>query len=137
MTVFIMVFGTLTCLTGVVILFNPKLVFEFLAKYVNKIGIQITAVGIRLMLGVFLVYQSDASRYPRVIEIIGWLSIIAALFFAAIGRKKFVRIRGWVETSSNVYVFATVLRADNPDKSFGAARMSVVREVFSLRAILR
>ena len=42
-----------------------------------------------------LIYQSDVSRYPLAIEIIGWLSIVAALFFTAIGRNNFNRIISW------------------------------------------
>lgn len=47
------------------------------------------------MLGVLLINQSSASNYPLAIEIIGWLSIIAAIFFAVIGRTNFKRIMSW------------------------------------------
>ena len=55
----------------------------------------VTAVVIRLVLGVLLIYQSDVSRYPVVIEIIGWLSITAAVFFTVIGHGNFCRIMDW------------------------------------------
>ncbi len=95
MTLFIIIFGTLTCLAGMVILVNPEIVFGFLRKNSDKIELQILAVAIRLVLGAFLIYQSGASRYHFVIEAIGWLSIVAALFFAVIGRNNFIQLMAW------------------------------------------
>ena len=95
MTLFIIIFGTLTCLAGIVILVNPEIVFGFLRKNSDKIELHILAVAIRLVLGVFLIYQSGVSKYPFVIEIIGWLSIVAAVFFAVIGRNNFSKLMVW------------------------------------------
>ena len=95
MTVFIIIFGTLTCLAGIVIFVNPEIVFGFLRKHSAKIELQILAIAIRLILGTFLIYQSGASKYPFVIEIIVWLSIVAAVFFAVIGRNNFSRLMAW------------------------------------------
>ena len=91
----ILIFGMLTCLAGIVILVNPEIVFGFLRKNYDKIGLHIVAVVLRLILGAFLIYQSDASKYPFAIEIIGWLSIVAAVFFAVIGRNNFTRLMAW------------------------------------------
>ena len=95
MALFIIIFGTLTCLAGIVILVNPEIVFGFLRKHFDKIELQILAVAIRLVLGVFLISQSGNSKYPFVIEIIGWLSITAAVFFAVIGRNNFIQLMAW------------------------------------------
>jgi len=95
MTLFIIIFGTLTCLAGIVILVNPGVVFGFLRKNSDKIELHILAVAIRLLLGAFLIYQSGASKYPFVIEIIGWLSIVAAVFFVVIGRSNFSKLMVW------------------------------------------
>ncbi len=95
MTIFIIIFGILTCLAGIVILVNPEIVFGFLRKNSDKIELQILAIAIRLVLGAFLIYQSGTSKYPFVIEIIGWLSIVAAVFFAVIGRNNFSLLMAW------------------------------------------
>jgi hypothetical protein len=95
MILFIITFGTLIFLTGIVILVNPEIVFSFLRKNSDKIELQISAVTIRLVLGAFLIYQSGASKYPFVIEIIGWLSIVAAVVFAVIGRNNFSKLMAW------------------------------------------
>ena len=95
MTIFIIIFGALTCLAGIVILVNPELVFGLLQKNYAKIELQIVAVALRLILGVILIVQSADSKYPFVIEIIGWLSIVAAVFFIVIGRNNFLKIMSW------------------------------------------
>ena len=95
MVQFIIVFGMLTCLAGIVILINPEMVFGFLRKNSEKIELHIVAVVVRLVLGAFLINQSAVSKYPLAIEIVGWLSIVAAVFFAVIGRNKFIRLMAW------------------------------------------
>ena len=92
MTLFIILFGALTCLTGIVIFIKPEKVFGVLRKHSARIELHISAVAIRLVLGAFLIDQSAASKYPLAIEIIGWLSILAAVFFAVIGRNNFTRL---------------------------------------------
>ena len=77
------------------ILISPAIVFGFLQKHSEKIELQILAIALRLVLGIFLIIQSGVSKYPFVIEIIGWLSIIAAVFFAVIGRNNFNRLMNW------------------------------------------
>ena len=95
MTLFIIVFGALTCLAGIVILLNPELVFGYIRKSYNKTGMYIVAIVIRLVLGILLIHQSGISRYPLAIEIIGWLSIVAAVSFTVIGHGRFIRLIAW------------------------------------------
>ena len=89
MTILIIIFGVLTLLAGVIIIINPEIIFGLLSKHSGKLEMQILAIVVRLVLGVLLIYQSGFSKYPLVIEIIGRLSIFAALFFAVIGRNNF------------------------------------------------
>jgi len=95
MTILIIIFGVLTLLAGIIIIINPENIFGLLSKHSEKLEMQILAVVVRLVLGVLLIYQSGASKYPLVIEIIGWLSIVAAVFFAVIGRNNFKRLISW------------------------------------------
>ena len=85
----------MTCCAGIVILISPDTVFGILRKNSDKIELQILAVVIRLVLGAFLIFQSETSKYPFVIEIIGWISIIAAVFLAVIGRDRFTKLMAW------------------------------------------
>jgi hypothetical protein len=95
MTLFIIIFGALICLAGLVILVRPATVFGLLRKNSDKIGLYVLAVVVRLVLGAFLVIQAGASKFPHVIEFIGWLSIIAAVVLAVIGRKNFSKLMAW------------------------------------------
>lgn len=95
MTLFIMIFGALICVAGLVILVNPESIFGPIRRNSDGIGLQVLAVVVRLVLGVFLVLEADASRFPHLIEVLGWLSIFAALLLLVIGRARFKRLMTW------------------------------------------
>ncbi len=95
MTVLIIIFGALNLLAGIVIVINPPVIFGFLRNNLDKLELHILAIVVRLVLGVLLIYQSNVSKFPFVIEIIGWLSIVAAIFLAVIGRRNFNRLMSW------------------------------------------
>lgn len=102
MIIFILIFAALTCLAGMVIIVNPEIVFGFLRRYSDRVELHLLAVVIRLVLGVCLIYQASVSRYPLAIEIIGWLSIVAAVIFAVIGREKFIQLMAWALSMVNI-----------------------------------
>ena len=91
----IIIFGALTLLAGIVIIINPEVIFSVLRNNLDTLALHILAVVVRLVLGVLLIYQSGISKFPFVIEIIGWLSVIAALFLAVMGRNNFRRLMSW------------------------------------------
>lgn len=95
MIVLIIIFGALTLLAGIVIVINPEVIFDFLRNNLDKLVIHILAVVIRIVLGSLLIYQSNISKFPFVIEVIGWLSIVAAIFLAVMGRRNFNRLMSW------------------------------------------
>ncbi len=95
MTVLILIFGALNLLAGIVIVINPEVIFGYLRNNLDKLELHILAVGVRLILGVLLIYQSNVSKFPFVIEILGWLSIVAAISLAVIGRRNFNRLMSW------------------------------------------
>ena len=95
MTVLIIIFGALTLLAGVVIVINPEVIFSFLRNNLDKLILHILAVVVRLVIGVLLIHQSNVSKFPFVIEFIGWLSIVAAVFLAVMGRRNFNRLMSW------------------------------------------
>jgi hypothetical protein len=95
MTLVIIIFGALTLLAGIVIIINPEAIFGFLRNNLDKVELHILAVVIRIVLGVLLIYQSSLSKFPLVIEVIGWLSIVAAIILAVMGRRNFKRLMSW------------------------------------------
>jgi len=103
MTVLIIIFGALTLLAGIVIIINPEVIFGFLRNNLEKLVVHILAVVIRLVIGALLIYQSSISKFPLVIEVIGWLSIVAAIFLAVMGRRNFNRLMSWALSLSKPF----------------------------------
>jgi len=95
MTFVIIIFGALTLVAGIAIVLNPEVIFGLLRNNVDKLLLHILAVVVRLVLGALLIYQSGVSKYPLAIEIIGWLSLVAAIFFVVLGRNNFKRLMSW------------------------------------------
>ncbi len=103
MTLLIIIFGALTLLAGIVIVINPEVIFGFLRNNLDKLVLHIIAVAVRLVIGALLIYQSNISKFPLVIEVIGWLSIVAAIFIAVMGRRKFNRLMSWALSLSKPF----------------------------------
>jgi hypothetical protein len=103
MSVVIIAFGALTLLAGIVIIINPEIVFGFLKKHLEKLELQILAIVVRLVLGALLIYFAGVSRFPVVVEVIGLLSIIAAITFVVIGRNNFKKLMSWAMSFQKSY----------------------------------
>ena len=95
MTNIILLFAFLTFIAGVIILFDPEIIFGVITDNLDKPGLQVVAVVLRLVLGILLVEYAPVSRFPLVIEVLGWLSIAAAITFMIIGRSNFLRLMNW------------------------------------------
>jgi len=103
MTLLIILFGALTLLAGIIIVINPEVVFGFLRNNLDKLVLHILAVAIRLIIGALLIYQSTISKFPFVIEVVGWLSIVAAIFIGVMGRRNFNRLMSWALSLSKPF----------------------------------
>lgn len=103
MTALIILFGVLTFIAGIIIIINPEIIFGFLNEHIEKLGLHILAVVDRLVLGALLIFQADVSKFPLIIEILGWLSIIVALSFIVAGRKNFKRLMVWAMSQTKSY----------------------------------
>jgi hypothetical protein len=103
MTLLIILFGALTLLAGIVIVINPEVIFGFLRNNLDKLAVHILAVVVRLIIGVLLIYQSSISKFPFTIEVIGWLSIVAAIIIAVMGRRNFNRLMSWALSLSKPF----------------------------------
>jgi hypothetical protein len=95
MTLLVILSAILILLAGIVIIINPQPVFGYLEANYEKPGLHIAAIVVRAVLGFLLVSQSSKSSFPLVIEIIGWLSLAAAIVLAAMGRRNFKRLMLW------------------------------------------
>lgn len=95
MILLIIIFGALTLLAGMVIIINPEIIFGSLRNNKDNLLLHITAVTVRLIIGVLLISQASLSKFPLAIEVLGWLSIAAAMTFALMGRRNFKHLMSW------------------------------------------
>lgn len=98
MITLIILFGVLILLAGLVIVVSPETIFGYLRRNMHRPALRVAAVVMRLVIGVLLISQAGRSRYPLVIEILGWLSIAAALLLAVMGRRNFNTLMAWAFT---------------------------------------
>ena len=95
MIILIILFGLLTLIAGVIIAINPDIIFGYLRDNLDRPWLQLVAIIVRLVLGILLIQTAGLSRFPVIIEILGWLSIAAAITFALIGRQRFLKLMLW------------------------------------------
>jgi hypothetical protein len=103
MTLVIILFGALTFLAGIIILIKPQIIFGYLFNNIEKPILQIFAVFIRIVLGLFMILESNVSKFPQTIEVIGWISIIAAIVLGIIGKRYFNSLMKWALSLSEPY----------------------------------
>lgn len=103
MTTLIIIFGALTLLAGIIILIEPEVIFGFLNRHIEQLGLHVLAIVVRLILGALLIVQAEVSRFPLIITILGWLSIVAALTFMMIGRSNFKRLMSFALSMTKRY----------------------------------
>ena len=103
MTISIIIFAGLILLAGMFIVIKPDVMFDFLRNNSDRLELHILAIVVRLVLGVLLIFQAGVSRYPLVIEVIGWLSVVAAVFLLVIGRHNFKRLMVWALSFVNPF----------------------------------
>jgi hypothetical protein len=95
MTPIIVFFGLLIFLAGIIIVINPDTIFGVLRNNLEKVSLHVLAVGVRVVIGILLILSASASKYPTIIAILGWLSLVAAATLFVIGRRRFLRLMSW------------------------------------------
>lgn len=95
MSYLILFFGVLILLSGAMILLNPDPVFGLFRRHGESSGFHVMAVVVRLILGIALVRYAAESKYPLALQILGWLSLVAAMVLAVMGRTRFKRLLTW------------------------------------------
>jgi len=96
MAVLIILFGSLIFISGILLLINPEIIFSYLRNNVGNTAIHAAAVLVRLVIGILLITQAHISKFPVVIELLGWFFIVAGVFLAVIGRSNFLKLMSWV-----------------------------------------
>ncbi|WP_394172123.1 hypothetical protein [Thalassotalea litorea] len=92
---FVDIFAMLMIVMGVWIFAFPQPIYGYIERYRQALSTHVLAVVVRLLLGVALIWVATQSSFPMVFQILGSLSIIAALAFLIIGRQRFQSILKW------------------------------------------
>lgn len=95
MTYLVLVFGLLIMLGGAGLLLKPGAIFGFFEKHGNTTGLYAFSIAIRIVLGAVLILGAPESRFPIALQVLGWLSIYAALALVLIGRVRFRNLIKW------------------------------------------
>jgi hypothetical protein len=106
MITIILLISALISIAGIVLMIRPSFVIGFIESCSDQVWVYIFAVGLRLVMGLLLIQQAAYSRFPLIIEIFGWVLLAAALFLAALGRKRFTRFIKWIIEKMNLFIRA-------------------------------
>lgn len=97
----IRIIGLIFILSGISILFDPGLLFNWLETNKDQTFLYTSAIVSRIVLGVLLIVSSKESRYPFLISLMGFLILIAGLLFILIGHSGFAdfmtTVLGWLD----------------------------------------
>lgn len=93
----IALFACLVLLVCLWSLLRPQWLFGFAQPLLHQNWLLPLAIGIRLLLGVALLYVAGHSALPLFFRILGWLSIIAALALPLLGMQRIGRLVVWFE----------------------------------------
>jgi hypothetical protein len=96
MIALIIVLGVFICLAGLYLLIRPAQFIDQIAALGDRIWVYAAAIGVRAVLGLILVQQAMNSKFPLIIEILGWISLAAAVILAALGHGRFTRLMFWI-----------------------------------------
>jgi len=83
---------TLLCVYGVI---TPKDLIGLVMGVWDKSYAMFLAVGVRLALGVLILVAAETSRFPTAFIVIGWISIVAAISIAFIGKERIGKVIKW------------------------------------------
>jgi len=96
MTFILIACGILIAIAGIFMLCVPDVVLDYLDENKSKPWVHQIAIGVRIVLGTLLLLNASVSSFPALIEVFGWVSIIAAIVLLAIGKLRFVKLMDWV-----------------------------------------
>lgn len=96
MSLLIILFGVLVLVASITLVIRPTLVTGMMESNAETTWLYAAAIVARLVLGWLLIQGAAISKFPTVISVLGWIALIAAFVFLAIGHGRFVRLIRWV-----------------------------------------
>lgn len=90
MKLMIKLFGILLILLGLALLIDREIIFGWLQTSLENTSLYIFAISVRLVLGIIFILAATKSKYPKVIQIFGYLFIIGAGYLILMGQEGFL-----------------------------------------------
>ena len=105
MKLFIVLIGALICLAGLVILIAPEKFKSVMNNWTGQPRF-LFAVIVRIVFGAILLAEAANLKYPLAMQIIGGISIVAAIAILLIGQDRLDRfIAYWMRLSDKLLRF--------------------------------
>lgn len=101
---FVVLFSLLivfSCLWGLI---RPQWLFDIAKPLLDQSWLMILAVSIRILLGIALLRVADASAFPLLFYVIGWIAIVAAVALPFIGIECIRALIDWIETLPRIFL---------------------------------
>lgn len=89
MKLIIKLFGIFLLVAGISLLIYPELIIGWIEGNMENTSLYITAIIVRLVIGLLFVVTARASKYPTVIKFLGYLFILASIVLIYIGHVGF------------------------------------------------
>ena len=86
--------GVFTLLMGVWGVLVPARLADFVTRFSSKGGLWFAA-GIRLVFGLALWFAAPASRAPLLLQVLGFVALVAAAILPFVGVDRFKRLIDW------------------------------------------
>jgi len=90
-------------------MFAPLKLIDLVKSVANRKGGLYFAVIVRVILGAALIVAAAASRFPTTFEVLGWLTLAAAVGLLLVGRRGMSRVIAWFERCSPALMRAWLL----------------------------
>ncbi|NNC96563.1 MAG: hypothetical protein HKN88_00665 [Gammaproteobacteria bacterium] len=91
-------------MVGLLILVKPGIVLTLANRYSNSLALFVSAIGVRLVIGIALLMYAEQSRYPVTLTVLGWLFLAGAIAIAIMGRDRLRRLIEWIAKIMAPYV---------------------------------
>jgi hypothetical protein len=94
MTLAVALFGLFIAALGVAGVLSPERLLALVTRAQSQLGLNLIA-GIRLVLGVALLFAAPSSRAPLYLQVLGGLSLVSGAVTPFFGVHRFEAILGW------------------------------------------
>lgn len=102
--IIVLALGVIICLVSVWGFVAPERFWKMVDGVMEKDWAIHFAVILRLLLGAALILAAPLSRFPTVIEVLGWIAIVAAIAILFMGRSRLKKFIAWFQRMTDAMV---------------------------------